>query len=163
MLCKVESGGIRGEVPLSIEQRTQVDSYLSNFDLNGVDVRWVDDRNLNTAYGNMFGQEVLQIGSDVVPGNVGLGTVTANSRVSLNGTLAHEIVGHREAALAGRTQDLLYLEEAQASIRAARFAPDLTSTERFTLLRDGITRLQNTPTGPVKIRDVKDLLYIQNR
>lgn len=51
MLYKVESGGIRGEVPLSIEQRTQVDSYLSNFDLNGVDVRWVDDRNLNTAYG----------------------------------------------------------------------------------------------------------------
>lgn len=57
----------------------------------------------------MFGQEVLQIGSDVVPGNVGLGTLTANSRVSLKGSLAHEIVGHRDAALAGRTQDLLYI------------------------------------------------------
>jgi len=33
------------------------------------------------------------------------------------------------------------LEEAQASIRAARFAPSLSSTERYTLLRDGITRL----------------------
>lgn len=46
---------------------------------------------------------------------------------------------------------------------AARFGPDLTSTERFTLLRDSITRLQNAPGGPVRIRDVKDLLYIQHR
>jgi hypothetical protein len=65
--------------------------------------------------------------------------------------------------MAGRTQDLLYLEEAQASIRATRFGPDLTSTERFTLLRDAINRLQNAPGGPMRIRDVKDLLYIQNR
>jgi hypothetical protein len=133
--------------------------------LKNVDVRWVDDSQLSTGYGNMFGQEVLNIGSDVVPGNVGKGTLTANSRVSINGTLAHEIVGHREAALVGRTQDNIFFEEAQASIRAARFAPDLSSTERFTLLRDAITRLQHPdlPGGPVKIRDVKDLLYIQNR
>jgi hypothetical protein len=65
--------------------------------------------------------------------------------------------------MAGKTQNLLYLEEAQASIRAARFAPGLTSTERFTLMRDGITRLQNAPGGPVRIRDVKDSLYIFNR
>lgn len=65
--------------------------------------------------------------------------------------------------MVGKTQDLLHLEEAQASIRAARFAPDLTSTERFTLLRDGITRLQNAPGGPVRIRDVKSSLYIWNR
>ncbi|AJQ92695.1 LysM peptidoglycan-binding domain-containing protein [Gynuella sunshinyii] len=162
-LYKVESGGIRGEVPLSIEQRAQVESYLSNFDLKDVDIRWVDDRNLNTAYGDMFGQQILNIGSDVVPGDVGIGTLTANSRISIKGTLAHEIVGHQEALVAGKTQDLLHLEEAQASIRAARFAPDLTSTERVTLLRDAITRLQKAPDGPVKIRDVKDLLYIQNR
>lgn len=111
----------------------------------------------------MFGERILNIGSDVVPGNVGAGTRTANSRVSINGTLAHELVGHMEADLAGRTQDLLYLEEAQASIRAARFGPDLTSTERFTLLRDAVARLQNAPGGPVRTRDVKDLLYIQHR
>ena len=131
--------------------------------MNGVTVRWVDDRNLNTAYGDMFGERILNIGSDVVPGNVGVGTLTANSRVSMNGTLAHELVGHMEAGMAGRTQDLLHLEEAQASIRAARFGPDLTSTERFTLLRDGISRLKNAPGGPISIRDVKDSLYIWQR
>jgi YD repeat-containing protein len=160
---KVESGGARGEIPLNLTQRTQVKEYLSKFDLKNVDVRWVDDRNLSTAYGEMYGGRILNIGSDVVPGNIGSGTRSANSRVSINGTLAHEIVGHREAAMAGRTQDLVFLEEAQASIRAARFAPDLTSTERFTLLRDGITRLQRAPEGPVRIGDVKSLLYIERR
>lgn len=159
----VASKGVGGEVPLTLEQRAQVQSYLSKFDMDGVTVRWVDDRNLNTAYGDMFGERILNIGSDVVPGNVGAGTSTENSRVSMNGTLAHELVGRGEAAMAGRTQDLLYLEEAHASIRAARFGHDLTSTERFTLLRDAVTRLQNAPGGPVRIGDVKDSLHIQHR
>jgi hypothetical protein len=162
-LYNVASNGVRGEVPLTLEQRAQIQNYLSKLDMDGVTVRWVDDRNLNTAYGSMFGERILNIGSDIVPGNVGAGTLTSNSRVSINGTLAHELVGHGEAARVGRTQDLLYLEEAQASIRAARFGPDLTSTERFTLLRDAITRLQNAPGGPVKIRDVRDSLYIEHR
>ncbi|QHI99148.1 LysM peptidoglycan-binding domain-containing protein [Xylophilus rhododendri] len=159
----VSSEGLRGEVPLMLEQRAQIQSYLSKFNMDDVTVRWVDDRNLNTAYGNIFGERILNIGSDVVPGNLAVGTLTANSRVSINATLAHELVGHMEAGMAGYTQDLLYLEEAQASIRAARFGPDLTSTERFTLLRDAITRLQSVPGGPVKIRDVKASLYIQHR
>ncbi|MCG7997706.1 MAG: hypothetical protein JAZ06_20060 [Candidatus Thiodiazotropha taylori] len=159
----IYSGGVRGENSLSIAQRAHIDSYLSKFDLENVDIRYVDDTQLSTGYGNMFGSEVLNIGSDVVPGNNGVGTLTANSRVSTNGTLAHEIVGHREAALAGRTQENVFLEEAQASIRAARFAPELSSTERFTLLRDAIKRLQDMPGGPAKIRDVKDTLYIHNR
>jgi hypothetical protein len=156
----VASGGKRGEVPLTATQRAEVDNYLKNFDLDGVAIRHVDDTNLSTGYlhGDLF--SVLNIGSDVVPGNVGLGTLTANSRVSLRGTLAHEIVGHREAALAGRSQSIHSLEEAQASIRAARFAPDLTSTERFTLLRDSVTRLHDKG---IKVRDVKDQLFIQQR
>lgn len=156
----VNSGGARGEVPLSAAQRAEVDAYLQKFDLDGVAVRHVDDTNLNTGYahGDLF--SILNIGSDVVPGNVGLGTLTANSRVSLRGTLAHEIVGHREAALAERTQSILSLEEAQASIRAARFAPELTSTERFTLLRDGITRLHSDGK---RIRDFRDFLFIDKR
>ncbi|AYB46231.1 hypothetical protein D5F53_24340 [Paenibacillus lautus] len=52
------------------------------------------------------------------------------------------------------------LDEAQASIRAARFAPELTSTERITLLRDAVTRLHH---GGLKWRDVKDKLYIDER
>ncbi|WP_290594821.1 hypothetical protein, partial [Ketobacter sp.] len=156
----VASGGKRGEIPLTSAQRAEVDNYLTNFDLDGVAIRHVDDTNLNTGYahGDLF--SILNIGSDVVPGNVGAGTLTVNSRVSIRGTLAHEIVGHREAAMAGRTQTVHSLEEAQASIRAARFAPDLTSTERFTLLRDGITRLHDEG---IKVRDVKDQLFIQQR
>ncbi|WP_448102748.1 hypothetical protein [Luteibacter jiangsuensis] len=156
----VSSNGLRGEVPLSATQRAEVDTYLDMFDLDGVAVRHVDDTNLNTGYlhGEMF--SILNVGSDVVPGNVGLGTLAANSRISIRGTIAHEIVGHREAALAGKTQPINALEEAQASIRAARFAPGLTSTERFTLLRDGVTRLYN---AGLRIRDYRDMLYIEQR
>ncbi len=64
------------------------------------------------------------------------------------------------AALAVKTQLETPLEEAQASIRAARFAPSLSSTERYTLLRDGITRLYK---AHIKIRQVKNILHINNR
>lgn len=117
----VSSGGKRSEVPLTQVQRAEVGNYLTHFDLNGVAIRIVDNTNLNTGYahGELF--SILNIGSDVVPGNMGIGTLTANSRIGIKGTLAHEIVGHREAALAGITQDILSMEEAQASIRAARY------------------------------------------
>ncbi|KAF6619192.1 hypothetical protein J2W97_002587 [Paenibacillus jamilae] len=52
------------------------------------------------------------------------------------------------------------LDEAQASIRAAQFAPDFTQLERIMLLRDGITRLKNEG---IKIREVKDILFIHER
>lgn len=47
---QVASGGVRGELPLSVEQRAQVEGYLKNFDMQDVNVRWVDDLNLNTGY-----------------------------------------------------------------------------------------------------------------
>jgi hypothetical protein len=156
----VSSGGVRGELPLTDAQWAEVDEYLRNFDLDGVAIRRVDETNLNTGYahGDLF--SILNIGSDVAPGNAGLGTLTANSRIGIRGTLAHEIVGHREAALAGRTQAIGAIEEAQASIRAARFAPDLTYTERLTLLRDGITRLHN---AGMRIRNLRKLMHINER
>ena len=49
------------------------------------------------------------------------------------------------------------LEEAQASIRAARFAPNLTPLERYILLRDAINRLKKVG---IKTREVKHLLFI---
>ncbi len=123
-------------------------------------IRWVDERQLNTAYSPGF--DLLQIGSDVMPATraPGTGTHSANTRLSWKGSIAHELVGHREAALADKTQSQLPLEEAQASIRAARFAPSLTSTERYTLLRDGITRLYK---ANIKFRQVKHILHITNR
>ncbi|WP_257219446.1 hypothetical protein [Paenibacillus sp. LK1] len=52
------------------------------------------------------------------------------------------------------------LDEAQASIRAARFAPELASVERMTLLRDAVTRLKN---ADLRVQDVKNELYIQHK
>ena len=52
------------------------------------------------------------------------------------------------------------LDEAQASIRAARFAPDLTRKERYLLLRDAIDRLSNRG---IRIREVRKILDITER
>jgi hypothetical protein len=160
ILFKVLSEGKRGEVPLTAEQKAEIDDYLSNFDLDGVSIRVVDNYDLYTGYAHSDLFSILNIGSDVVPGNVGIGTLTANSRIGIKGTWATEIVGHREAALADRTQEILSMEEAQASIRAARFAPDLDNIERVRLLRDGITRLHE---DGIKIKEVKNQLFIQQR
>ena len=75
----------------------------------------------------------------------------------MHGAIAHELIGHRAAALADKTQENDTLEEAQASIRAAKFTPDLTSSERITLYRDAIARLKNEN---IKLKDVKQSLHI---
>lgn len=114
----------------------------------------------------------LVINTDVLPAAApGVGTLSANTRISMNATLAHEIVGHYEASIAGRAFPLYdlppevikrnyALDEAQASIRAARFAPDLNSTERYALLRDAMVRLRN---ADLRVRDVKGELFIDQR
>lgn len=113
--------------------------------------------NMNTSYKLLFGQDRLYIGTDVLPSDKkGL---PANSRVSMKGAVAHEVVGHREAEIAGKTQANAVLEEAQASIRAARFAPNLSGRERITLIRDALERLNK---AGYKIREVKEGLWIKN-
>jgi len=52
------------------------------------------------------------------------------------------------------------LDEAQASIRPARYAPGLSGIERYQLIRDGLTRLRN---ADINLRDVRDILYINSR
>jgi hypothetical protein len=161
---KVDTGGLRGELPLTNLQKEQISKYMKLIESDspvkiGV-IRWVDDREMHTAYSPGF--DLLNIGSDVMPTikSRGQNTLTANTRLTWKSSIAHELVGHREAALANKTQSQTPLEEAQASIRAARFAPSLTSTERYTLLRDGITRLYK---ANLKIRQVKNILHINNR
>lgn len=75
----------------------------------------------------------------------------------MHGAVAHEIVGHRMAALAGKSQDDEVLEEVQASIRAAKFTPNLNSSERIVLYRDAVTRLRN---NDIKLKDIKNKLHI---
>lgn len=153
-LRQVNTGGLRNEVPLTNAQRAEAGEYARSLGMPGESIRYSEF--IETSYGPTF--DMLIIGTDVLPrSNVGLGTFTANSRISMRGAIAHEILGHRAAALAGRTQAINALEEAQASIRAARFAPDLTSTERYTLLRDAITRLHN---AGFEVREVRGQLWV---
>ena len=101
--------------------------------------------------------DMLYIGTDTYPGNV---RETANQRISHKGAIAHEIIGHRETVLKGKDLDDLVLDEAQASIRAARYAPELSLVERIALLRDAAERVKNDGR---RLRDVKHLMDIQER
>ncbi len=120
----------------------------------------------------MLYDEILLINNDVLPTN--MPTNNPNSLVSEKGTIAHEIVGHYETVLKGtafKQYDIIdnqpvrnaynaALDEVQASIRAARFAPDLTFEERSILIRDGLQRLKQEG---LKINDVRHLLDITER
>ena len=53
-------------------------------------------------------------------------------KISYRGAIAHEIIGHYEAWIGDFECTNHYIDEAQASIRAARFAPDLSMEERIT-------------------------------
>lgn len=154
-LWQVNTGGKRGEASLTAIQQAAILEYVRQCAFPEDRVRFVDHTELNTAYGPSF--DILHIGTDVMPGPMGGGTRAANSRITWRGAVAHELIGHREAALAGKTQSEHHLEEVQASIRAARFAPELTHTERYTLLRDAITRLHE---AGIRVRSVKEQLYI---
>ena len=84
----------------------------------------------------------------------------ANCRISNKGALAHEIIGHREAFLEGWQQSDCVLDEIQASIRAARFAPDLTDEERYVLLKDAEERAEN---AGYELKDIQSKLNIFKR
>lgn len=151
----------RNSAPLTQEQAAEARAYALS--LGATDDMIEISDNMNTAYGNIFGREVLYIGTDVLPKTgASRSGMTANSRISLRGAIAHELIGHRRATLVERAFDRstpvgVALDEAQASIRAARFAPSLTSTERYVLLRDGIARLRKQG---LRIRDVRRQLWI---
>ncbi|CAM3427784.1 MULTISPECIES: WXG100 family type VII secretion target [Paenibacillus] len=170
-LRQISSDGLRNELPLIEIQQKELMDYTKSLGFPEENIiiskpGFYDEWNTGMMYDRFI------INTDVLPAeSTGIGTLTANSRVTGRATVAHEIVGHYEAYQAGRAFELygldadafkmnFALDEAQASIRAARFAPELTSTERITLLRDAITRLHH---GGLKWRDVKDKLYIDER
>ena len=155
----------RNTEPLTEAQIAEVKAYSQEL---GIPEESFAFTQFNTAYGNLFGMERVQVGTDVAPlTNPPQSGITANSRISIKGSLAHEWVGHGGAGRAGRAFDRgelgnpnkfnIALDEAQASIRAARFAPGLTPLERYTLLRDGIARLRKEG---ISIKEVRHLLYI---
>ena len=157
MIRRIETGGIRNEKPLSDEQIQAAKAFAVSLGMPAENIAY-SENGYWTGYNADF--DLLLLGTDLYPATapVAKGQVW-NSRVSWKGTIGHELIGHREAALKGWTQSDDALEEAQASIRAARFTPDLTYVERIILLRDAISRL---PKG-VKIQDVKAKLHIIER
>jgi hypothetical protein len=153
MTHQVDTGGLRNEEPLTKDQKAQILSYAICLGMSKETILFSENIH-NTSYASLFGEERLYIGTDVLPAAK---KGTANSRVSMRGAIAHELVGHRRAALAGKTQENDLLEEVQASIRGARFAPQLTLTERITLIRDALERLKK---ARLSIKTVKKQLWI---
>jgi len=150
-----DTDGRRNEEPLTDEQLNQAKEYAVSLGMPFERIRYSD----NSLTGYLGGRlDSLIIGTDVVP--LGSRSKNPNNNVSLKGVIAHELVGHREASLKGRTQPFFAKEEAQASIRAARFAPKLSMGERIDLIRDAIKRLNDVG---MSLRLVKDELFIKER
>lgn len=148
--------GIRNELPLTPNERNFVTEYLTALNVDMDKVIFTDI--YRTAYNEKFDAYIIR--TDVKPmDNAKYGVKNANQRISIKGTLAHEVVGHREAHVKGWTQRDDVLEEVQASIRAARFAPELSNAERITLIMDARSRLGKGR----RLKDVRGLLHIDKR
>ena len=155
---QVETGGLRGERALTDAQKLEMKTYVKKLGMPEDNIKFWS---ANTGYADSF--DALFIGTDVMPAPrpSGLGTATANQRMGWKAALSHEITGHRASGLAGKAHlPGSAMDEAQASIRAARFGEDLTRLERIRLLRDGINRLHKEG---LKIRDVRHKLWITEK
>ena len=149
-LRMVNTGGLRNDIPLTSDQMEEVLQIAEELGLPRSKVRFTAGET-----GYLEAWDVLFVGTDVLPGT---SSARANSRVSMRGALGHEIVGHRMAGRAGASFPARsLLDEVQASVRAARHTPGLTSTERITLLRDAAERLR---AKGFRWRDVRDKLYL---
>ena len=83
--------------------------------------------------------EILMLAPDLYPNPNG---TTANELVSWKGTIAHEIIGHRATCLRGTNGPYKSTyDEAQASIRASKFAKGLTEDDRNYLMQDARDRI----------------------
>lgn len=155
---QVDTGGLRGETPLTGAQKAEILALAEELGMPADQVKFWS---ANTAYSDFM--DALFVGTDVMPAASpkGVGTATVNQRLGWKEAINHEVVGHRASQLAGKAHPpQSALDEAQASIRAARFGKGLTRLERTRLLRDGINRLRKEG---LKIRDVRDKLWITEK
>jgi len=151
-----DTGGRRNEKPLTEEQFNQAKEYAVSLGMPADSIRY-SDRSPTHYLGGIF--DTLTVGTDILP--LAGRSKNPNDNISLKGGIAHEVIGHREADIKGRTiKGSECLNEAQASIRAARFAPDLSSGERINLVRDAINRLK---ADGISLRAVKNQLFINER
>ncbi|WP_224373224.1 hypothetical protein [Hyalangium versicolor] len=166
--------GSRSRSPLTEDEMASARAYAEKLGMPADKIK----QDTPTSWGEAFGEERLYIGNDLKPTPATGKSLSANQRVSERGAIAHEVVGHREASMLGRSQTprdyeawkalspaeqhrLTQLEEAQASLRAAKFAPDLEKSERKILFKDAMERLDKIGMG---VDDVPKLnLFLENR
>lgn len=159
MVKKVESDGRRNELPLTDQQVEQINALVNLYNLPDLTVRLTE--NNNTGYKTLFGNEVLYIGTDVYPSlepSKKHPKYRANNALSVQSAIAHELAGHWDAEIAGKTHADELLEEVQASIRASKFGKDLTSIDKIMLLRDAVERLHNRG---LKVADIRGKLWLE--
>ncbi|MCE9580494.1 MAG: hypothetical protein K8W52_45665, partial [Deltaproteobacteria bacterium] len=164
----------RNTEPLTEAEQAELRARAESMGMPGEHIEFEVGRpEARTGWGQMFGREKLYIADDVKPATAipdaagNYPRLSANQRVSQNGALAHELVGHREADLAGMSQTRSYAEyaamseeekaaaqavdvardEAQASLRAAKFGPGLSNSERMVLFKDAMERLAKIGLG----------------
>jgi RHS repeat-associated protein len=175
-MTSVEGEFPRSTAALSPADRNEIVQYLKEL---GMDVEkgnrkfvFRTPRPYGTSPGTAYGatEDILSIGVNVNPATAKeiedlglLFTLRKHSELSHRAVLAHEIVGHRGAEVAGmgfnRTTELGYfLDEAQAHIRAALHAPGLTDAERSALWVAGFERLQS---AGLRYADIKNMLYLE--
>ncbi|WLQ15717.1 LysM peptidoglycan-binding domain-containing protein [Hahella aquimaris] len=149
----------RNSLPLTDIQKQEILAVAQRL---GVPEEKIAFWNGPTAYSPNF--ENVWVGPNVYPGNSGVirqSGMGVLDRMSMEATMAHEIVGHRNSFLAGKDfADGSLLDEVQASYRAAALTPELSSTERYQLLRDVVRRLHDE-SQTVKDLD-KSLFYMGN-
>lgn len=148
-IMNVSTGRRRNEETLTEAQKAECLKIAKEYGMPVDRIVFVED--MMTGYFALGDR--LYIGTDVYPcGN----TDKANYKISHRGALAHEIIGHREAFLKGKTQQEDWMEEAQASVRASK-APGLSEEERDILLKDAEERM---PDG-VKLDDVLSQMFLE--
>ena len=158
---KIDTGGRRNETALNEKQFAKAKEAAMAQGYDG-EIFYRDNSSTSFHAFQNVGDEgafyYLVIGTDAYPKPNANGE--AVERISLNGCMAHEVVGHYEAWKRGNTQSSVPLEEAQASIRAAKFGVGLTEEERAVLFEDGMDRLR---AAGIAYEDVKKILDIWER
>ena len=152
--ASVSTGGHRNESPLMEAQIVEAQKAARRQGFDGE--VFYSDYSSTAFHGSAEGHGFcfLVVGTDAYPS---LDGKSANERVSVDGCMAHEVVGHYEAWLKGTTQSDPVLEEAQASIRASKFGVGLSTEERVVLFEDAMDRLDRVGISFEQIKDKLDI------
>lgn len=154
---KVYTDGKRNEKKLTYEQRKACLEYIEllGFEHDVSFSEYSTTAFVYTSEGDKYCR--LIIGTDVYPG---VGASKPNEKITFKGAIAHEIRGHYDAWIGGYECTNSYVDEAQASIRAARFAQGLSLDERIILIKDGLCRLKK---GNISLKEARKYMNIETR